>query len=39
MGEAEIDILAVTDASGAFIGVVTEDDILKLDEILDETGN
>ena len=39
MGEAEIDILAVTDASGAFIGVVTEDDILKLDEILDETGS
>ena len=39
MGEAEIDILAVTDASGAFIGIVTEDDILKLDEILDETGN
>ena len=39
MGEAEIDILAVTNASGAFIGVVTEDDILKLDEILDETGN
>ncbi len=39
MEEAQIDILAVTDASGAFIGVVTEDDILKLDEILDETGN
>ena len=39
MGEAEIDLLAVTDANGAFIGVVTEDDILKLDEILDETGN
>ena len=38
MGEAQIDVLAVTDASGAFIGVVTEDDILKLDEILDETG-
>lgn len=39
MGEAQIDILAVTDTNGAFIGVVTEDDILKLDEILDETGN
>ena len=39
MEEAQIDILAVTDAAGAFIGVVTEDDILKLDEILDETGN
>ncbi|MCY3850782.1 MAG: chloride channel protein [Acidimicrobiaceae bacterium] len=39
MEEARVDLLAVTDASGAFIGVVTEDDILKLDEILDETGN
>lgn len=39
MGSAEIDVLAVTDPDGAFIGVVTEDDILKLDEILDETGN
>lgn len=39
MGESQIDILAVTDINGAFIGIVTEDDILKLDEILDETGN
>ncbi len=39
MGEADIDVLAVTDPNGAFIGVVTEDDILKLDEILEETGN
>ena len=39
MGSAAIDVLAVTDPNGAFIGVVTEDDILKLDEILDETGN
>ena len=39
MGEADIDVLAVTDPNGAFIGVVTEDDILRLDEILDETGN
>ena len=39
MGEAEIDVLAVTDGNGTFIGVVSEDDILKLDEILDETGN
>jgi len=30
--------LAVTDADGTFIGVVTADDILKLDEILDQTG-
>ncbi|MCQ3812916.1 MAG: chloride channel protein [Acidimicrobiia bacterium] len=39
MGEAQIDVIAVTAVNGAFIGVVTEDDILKLDEILDETGN
>lgn len=39
MDSADIDLLAVTDANGAFIGVVSEDDILKLDEILDETGN
>ena len=39
MGTAQIDVIAVTDVNGAFIGVVTEDDILKLDEILDETGN
>ena len=39
MGSAEIDLLAVTGPNGAFVGVVTEDDILKLDEILDETGN
>ena len=31
-------ILAVTDAEGAFIGTLSADDILKLDEILDETG-
>ncbi len=38
MGGAEVDVLAVTDADGAFIGVIYEDDILKLDEILEETG-
>ena len=32
------DILAVTDNDGTFIGIVAEDDIVKLDEILDETG-
>ena len=32
------DILAVTDTEGAFIGVLRADDILKLDEILEETG-
>jgi CIC family chloride channel protein len=38
MDTAQIDVLAVTDGDGHFIGVVTEDEILKLDEILDETG-
>ena len=33
-----MDILAVTDSEGAFIGMLSADDILKLDEILDETG-
>jgi len=28
----------VADADASFIGVIREDDILKLDEILDETG-
>ena len=38
MDADDIDVLAVTDGSGTFIGVVTEDDVIKLDEILDETG-
>ncbi|MBC8364520.1 MAG: chloride channel protein [Actinobacteria bacterium] len=38
MGDADVDVLAVTDADASFIGVIREDDILKLDEILDETG-
>lgn len=38
MDASDADVLAVTDDEGNFIGVVTEDDILKLDEILDETG-
>ncbi len=38
MEQANVDILAVTDAEGAFIGMLSADDILKLDEILDETG-
>lgn len=38
MESADIDVLPVVDSSGAFIGVVAADDILKLDEILDETG-
>ena len=39
MDAADSDVLAVTDGDGNFIGVVTADDILKLDEILDETGS
>lgn len=38
MERAGTDILAVCDSDGHFIGVVREDDIVKLDEILDETG-
>lgn len=38
MDASHTDVLAVTDGDGQFIGVVTEDEILKLDEILDETG-
>lgn len=38
MDSSQTDVLAVTDGEGNFIGVVTEDEILKLDEILDETG-
>ena len=38
MGSADGDVLAVTDNDGTFIGIVAEDDIVKLDEILDETG-
>ncbi|MGB1653751.1 MAG: chloride channel protein [Acidimicrobiales bacterium] len=32
------DMLAVCDADGGFVGIVDADDIVKLDEILDETG-
>jgi len=39
MESSQIDVLAVTDNEGGFIGVVYEEDILKLDEILDETGS
>lgn len=38
MDADDIDVLAVTDERGTFIGVVTEDDVVKLGEILDETG-
>ncbi|MEM8705255.1 MAG: chloride channel protein [Actinomycetota bacterium] len=32
------DLIAVTDNDDTFIGIVAEEDIVKLDEILDETG-
>jgi len=38
METAGIDMLAVVDDSNAFIGVVYESEIVKLDQILDETG-
>lgn len=38
METADIEQLPVTDADRIFIGVVRADDIVKLDEILDETG-
>jgi CIC family chloride channel protein len=37
MDSADIDQMAVIDNEGNFIGVVRADDILKLDEILDQT--
>lgn len=39
MEAADIDLLPITDSDGTFIGVVRADDILRLGEILDETGN
>ncbi|NIR39920.1 MAG: chloride channel protein, partial [Actinobacteria bacterium] len=38
MESADVDVLAVTDGDRTFIGVVKADDVVKLDEILDETG-
>ena len=38
MEDVHVDVLAVVDAEGAFIGILRADDILKLDEILEETG-
>ena len=38
MGDARVTVLPVCDADGTFIGVVPESEIVKLDEILDETG-
>ncbi len=38
MEAADIDLLPITERDGTFIGVVRTDDILRLGEILDETG-
>ena len=37
MESADIEVLAVTDSADNFIGVVTEDDVVRLGEILEET--
>ena len=37
MEEQDVEQIPVTDGTGRFVGVVTEDAILKLDEILEET--
>lgn len=38
MDEAGTEVLAVTDSAGTFVGIVLESEIVKLGEILDETG-
>ena len=38
MDRGDVDQLAVTDGHDVFIGIVRVDDILKLDDILDQTG-
>ena len=38
MDSSAVDRLPVTDDRGLFIGVVTTDEIIKLDDILDVTG-
>ena len=38
MDKAEVGMLAVVTPDGSFVGLVLEEDILKLDEILEETG-
>ena len=35
---ADVDALAVVDDAGMFVGLVRTDDVVKLEEILDETG-
>lgn len=38
MEDADIEVLAVTDDSGIFIGTIDSAEVLKLEEILEETG-
>jgi CIC family chloride channel protein len=38
MEEADVELVAICDTDQTFVGVVREDDIVKLAEILDETG-
>ncbi len=38
MEEADVDVLPVLDAQGNFAGVVTNEDIVRLEEIMKETG-
>jgi predicted transcriptional regulator len=38
MERAGAEVLAVVDDAGAFVGIVRTDDVLRLEEILDETG-
>jgi chloride channel protein, CIC family len=38
MERADTDVLAVVDGDDRFVGVVTTDDVLRLDEILERTG-
>ncbi|MDZ7731716.1 MAG: CBS domain-containing protein [Acidimicrobiia bacterium] len=38
MESAGVERLAITDPDGTFVGMVSESEIVRLDEILDETG-
>ncbi|MGI9612629.1 MAG: chloride channel protein [Acidimicrobiales bacterium] len=37
MGRVDAELVAITDSSGSFVGVVRDSEIVKLDEILEET--
>jgi CBS domain-containing protein len=38
MERGDTDVLAVVDGEDRFVGVVTTDEVLRLDEILERTG-